>query len=743
MKLNKRYARSIKNNASFYICISLLTVLAIALYLLFSGGVTGEERYYEKFKRECNLEDGQFTLYHDMSSSDIENMEDEFDVEIEKMVYADMEEDGYTIRVMQKNDKINLYSIVEGKDISLDSDIILTAKFMDKRNKKIGDTISMNGKEYTICGKFERPDYLFPIQSVNDTYPLWDSFVLGIVSENEFSLISENSLASYYSVVYHKENETEFRQALYDKYYTASYTAANNNPRIQNLQDNIQSMTTMSQVIMPLMVVFIILLMAVILGRKISNERKIIGVLSALGYKKRELALHYSMFGVIPGLIGSILGIVISVNTIDLFVPALFEETEPLPADYSIQISWILIALLVPTISYFLATYITALRAMRADTIEMLKGNGKDTGKQKMKMEHSKLNFKTKFKIRQIFGNFSRTVLVIVSVSIAGFLLVFCYSCIDSMDVYVANTVKEIGTVEYEYFLNTIQTEEPKQGKAVISAYFEGTKNNETVVLMGTGDNGYVNTDLEDGTGKADLNSDDFYITSMAARVFGVEKGDKFKFRDVASMKEYQISIAGVVQNDSQAIIYTSRERACSLLELPKEYYNLVMSDKAIDYTDADLASTVTKKALGDQIKTVADQMRDMLGMIFVFAMLICVIVVYLMVNMLLTENTTSISMLKVLGYKEKEINKMVIHIYHWLLPIGILMGLLLGMAFTKVNFQESVAQYKTYIETSISVSSVIKFVIVILISYIVSILLLSRKVGKVNMVESLKDNRE
>lgn len=490
-------------------------------------------------------------------------------------------------------------------------------------------------------------------------------------------------------------------------------------------------------------VVFIILLMAVILGRKISNERKIIGVLSALGYKKRELALHYSMFGVIPGLIGSILGIVISVNTIDLFVPALFEETEPLLADYSIQISWILIALLVPTISYFLATYITALRAMRADTIEMLKGNGKDTGKQKMKMEHSKLNFKTKFKIRQIFGNFSRTVLVIVSVSIAGFLLVFCYSCIDSMDAYVANTVKEIGTVEYEYFLNTIQTEEPEQGKAVISAYFEGTKNNETVVLMGTGDNGYVNTDLEDGTGKADLNSDDFYITSMAARVFGVEKGDKFKFRDVASMKEYQISIAGVVQNDSQAIIYTSRERACSLLELPKEYYNLVMSDKAVDYTDADLASTVTKKALGDQIKTVADQMRDMVGMIFVFAMLICVIVVYLMVNMLLTENTTSISMLKVLGYKEKEINKMVIHIYHWLLPIGILMGLLLGMAFTKVNFQESVAQYKTYIETSISVSSVIKFVIVILISYIVSILLLSRKVGKVNMVESLKDNRE
>ena len=49
------------------------------------------------------------------------------------------------------------------------------------------------------------------------------------------------------------------------------------------------------------------------------------------------------------------------------------------------------------------------------------------------------------------------------------------------------------------------------------------------------------------------------------------------------------------------------------------------------------------------------------------------------MVNMLISENASSISMLKVLGYENRQINRMVINVYHFLVPVGLVIGSVLG----------------------------------------------------------------
>ena len=60
-----------------------------------------------------------------------------------------------------------------------------------------------------------------------------------------------------------------------------------------------------------------------------------------------------------------------------------------------------------------------------------------------------------------------------------------------------------------------------------------------------------------------------------------------------------------------------------------------------------------------------------------------------------------------------------------------------------KRNFDSSVATYNTYIETVITPASIIKFAVLVLVSYIISLLIIKRKVKRISMVDSLKDNRE
>ena len=122
---------------------------------------------------------------------------------------------------------------------------------------------------------------------------------------------------------------------------------------------------------------------------------------------------------------------------------------------------------------------------------------------------------------------------------------------------------------------------------------------------------------------------------------------------------------------------------------------------------------------------------------------IICVASIYVAVNMLVSENKSNISMLKVLGYRDKQINQIVLSVNHILLPIGFLLSIPLVFASTNW-FMVFLAEFigalpKAYVAPL----SFVYTALLVCSSYFGSLFLLRRKVSKVDMVESLKGNRE
>lgn len=743
MKLNKRYKRNIKSSLSSYISMALLTFLSVLLYLSLAGGVNGERAYIDEFRKTANVEDGQFTLYNDLTESDVSNLEKQYDVELEKQRYVDYESDaGYTIRIFQDNKKINGYVVTKGEDISSDKDVLVSARFAETNGIEIGDVLSVGELDYSVSGYFERVDYLLMLKNITDSYYVPSEFGIATISKQSFDQFDATDIKEYYSVVYNKDNEIEFRKNLYEKFMTSSYTSAESNPRIASPLTTIESMEMASGVLLPVMLMFVVILVAVVLGRKVKSEHKQIGILAALGYHKKELALHYSLFGLIPGILGSVLGVVISLPVLPAMATMLFADIEPLPVSYTSNAVQIIISLVLPAVVYSVFAYITAYRIMSKDVVLMIHGGKSDSSKTKLRMKNSKLHFKTKFRLRTIFGNMSRTLVVILGVCVGGIILVYSFACMDSFKQYVDVSVDEAGNYEYQYVLNELKTDDLEEGTKVITTTFQVDGYDSTIMLTGLDDDSYL--DLKNQTGDSvRINEGDYYISTMGAMAFGIETGDEVLLYDVNSMKEYSVKITGIIKNNSQNVIYSNRVTACDLLSLPDECYNAVMSDTELDYSDSEVATVITKESLRSQIQEVSDQMGAMIWIMVIFGVIICVITIYLMVNVLLTENASSISMLKVLGYHDNEIDKIVVNVYHYLIPFGIVLGVVAGYFVCKANFDASVTVYNTYIETCISAVSIIAYAILVLVSYFISILLLKRKVKKVDMVESLKDNRE
>jgi len=54
---------------------------------------------FRTFFDESNVEDGQFTTYRELSNEDIEELEKDYDVLVERQNYVNLEEGNYTVRL--------------------------------------------------------------------------------------------------------------------------------------------------------------------------------------------------------------------------------------------------------------------------------------------------------------------------------------------------------------------------------------------------------------------------------------------------------------------------------------------------------------------------------------------------------------------------------------------------------------------------------------------------------------------
>ncbi|MBQ8950272.1 MAG: ABC transporter permease [Eubacterium sp.] len=744
MTLRKRYIRNIKKNLSFYICAVLLTGFSVMLYLGFDAATVKLLDDLNVFYRDYHIEDAQFTTMSEISDEDISKLEDKYDITIERQTFIDFEEKDYTVRVMKRMDKVNLYKMSGGSDVERDDEIILNTGLMTENGLGYGDKVKLGENEYTLVGDFERPDYLFPIKEATDTFAIKSEFGIAEVSDKTYEKLIEDKgiTQEYYSIIYHNDNIEEVKKYINEEYTMLSYMRADSNTRISTPLTECEETVNMMNSVVIIFVIFIAIIISVVIGRKIKADRRQIGVLIALGYKKQVLSRHYSFYGLFPAVIGFILGFAATKIFGKVLISQLFRKIESVPMVYSIKPVDAVISIAVPVVLYTLAVYFSAAKVMKTDVITMISGRSTGKNGRKLRMKKSHLSVKSRYRLRQIFGKPGRSIIVIIGLAFGGMLYSFCVTCIDSMDSYVNNTVDQIGSFEYEYFLKVPETGKPDTGSAILGSTFEVKDRDDMIMLLGIDDTEYINFSDEDGN-ELEYNENHYYITTMASLAFGVEAGDEISFINPITLDDYTVKISDVIENDSQSAIYCSRKNAAELLDMPEDLYNIIMSEEAIDIDEEKLAKTVTKQSLADQIDEVKKGMQDIVGILEIFAIAICVIVVYMMVSVLIAESESSVSMLKVLGYRNKEINGMVINVYHFLIPIAIILSIILGFYGTKAVFDANVSMYKTYLETLIYPVSVIKIIMLIVVSYVISLLLLRGKVGKVNLVESLKDNRE
>ncbi len=739
MTLQRKITRSIKKNLSFYLTGSLLTAITVMLligaFAVCESLYTWADAYYEK----TNIEDASFQTQIPITEEEMAQLEKDYDLTLEKQEYLDFAYQDTRLRLFSPTEKMDYYTITEGSDLKEPGDILLTYRYAKANNIVIGDTMVIGqdgteGKSFTVRGLIMKSDYAVMLYDLTETAPDKSGFGIGIVYPEDFAVLGNG--AQQYSALYRdREKETAFRTEIYEKYDTQEYLEKASNSRISLIYSEADDLVAEFSLYAPIIMIIVVAVIAMVLRRMIKRDGKTIGTLMALGYRKGELVRHYMVYGMVPAIAGDIIGIIGSIPFAKLFCAFYFQDLEY--TVYQVVMPWKLVgvAVLFPIVVYGLVSYLVLNKALKADAVSLLHGLQKE--KNVHVFRNSQANLKLVYNVRAVFMNASRSITLIIGIAVATLCIVLGGSFQDAWNNLLENKVPlaMLGG-QYEYGFKNYQTENPYGGDAIFDVSFGASADDSRFNLIGYDEENDIFHETVDG--KTPVYGE-YYMTSSAARTYGIKPGDEFAFYNTVTMQETKVVISGIVENDVLQLVLTSKQNMAHILGRPDTEYNVIISKEKLDIPADLLRKNASLKDYENQVKRLSSVSGIVLRILKVLGVIICLLMINMMSGMIVEEGKRNISMLEVLGYRGKEVRQFVMTSNHLLVPIGFLVGVPLGYLTAYSMMAASAQSSGMYMGLPVKPLTILVSAVIVAVAYVLALCLSGRKLKKVDMVESLK----
>lgn len=347
--LVKRLLSEFKNELGKYIVIFLFMALSVSFVSGWSvAGGSMATAYDESFEK-YNIEDGNFELYAKADDELIKAVEDsdKYDAKIYENFYVEFptKEVDSTLRIFKKRTDINLECLMDGEFPSSDSEIAIDRMYADNNSLKVGDKLTLHGKEYRICGLVALSDYSALFSSPSDM--MFDSIKFGvaIVTADTFGTYPEDKLHYVYSWKYAERpaDNTEAKKLSEDfldklsseapKYMNAvtGYIPEYTNQAIIFTGDDIKGDTTFVQMFLYIIVVIIAFIFAITTSNTIAKEAGVIGTLRATGYTKWEIVRHYLTLPMLVVFAGAVVGNILGYTVLKDYAASAYYGSYSLP----------------------------------------------------------------------------------------------------------------------------------------------------------------------------------------------------------------------------------------------------------------------------------------------------------------------------------------------------------------------------------------------------------------------------
>ena len=503
---------------------------------------------------------------------------------------------------------------------------------------------------------------------------------------------------------------------------------------------------TMGTILPVLFLAIAVLTMVTTMHRLTAREKTQIGTLKALGLKDRRILRHYTSYALMIGIPGIALGVGLG-YLIGWYImnPGGMMGTYLDMPEWKLPMPWFCTAALLGIL--VLLTVIGYLSVRR-----MLRGTAADSLRpytprrvRPLLLERTRLwallGFGARWNLRDVMRHKARSLMSLLGVLGCAVLLIASFGMRDTMDAFLDLYYEN--AIGYATRINLSDGASPEDAEAIAQQYHGDTSGTVSVQL----EDKAVSLEIYDTPGElvrfpaedegfVELEDDGAYVCLRLAREFDLQPGDRFSVSPFGSDDRYTLRVAGLVRSISESIVLTPAY--ADALDLPYAV-SFVYTDTAKEDVAPDEAiSTVqSKKAILDSFDAFIEIMDLMIWLLVAAAVLLGVIVLYNLGVMSYTERYRELATLKVVGFRDRKIGRLLVAQNLWISVAGLLLGIPLGVWVLRYLLDNLAGEYEMRLAIA-PASYALSVLLTVGMSLAVSALI-ARKNRKIDMVEALK----
>ena len=703
--------------------------------------------YDESFEK-YNIEDGNFELAAEAEPELLEELEQEGKVTIYPNWYIEEEtkEVESTLRIFKDRTDVDLICLMKGKMPEKENEIAIDRMYADNNDLAVGDRLTVGGKELEITGFVALSDYSALFSNAQDMMFDAMKFGVAVMTDEGMDDFGTDKLHYSYSWLYEKapaddteakEMGEDFMKIFSGKAIVANFLPQYRNQAIRFTGDDIKGDNAAMTVFLYLVMVIISFIFAITTSNTVMKESMVIGTLRASGYSRGELLRHYMTMPMLVTLVAAIAGNILGYTWMKGFFADMYYGSYSLPTYVTLWNGEAFVkTTIIPMIILFLITLTVLWEKLSLSPLRFMRRDLSRRKKKKAFRLNTKIKIMTRFRLRIIFQNLPNYITIVVGIFFANAILLFGSMFGPLLD----NFEKDItGSMicERQYVLKMpVETANDQAEKYCAGSLktLEDSLQSEEITVYGVDDDSHY-LELE-------KQNEGIAVSNAYAEKHKLHVGDNIILEQTYGEKEYSFQVSEIVYYPAALAIFMPREEFNETFDKDEGYFNGYFSNETLEDIDDRMIATVITK---DDLTKTSRQLRISMGNLMVifqaFGVVMFMMIIYLLAKIIIEKNAQSISMTKILGYNNSEINGLYVTVTSIVVLISIGVTIPLANYLMKTLCVVIFREYSGYLAYHASYSVFAEMLLLGVAAYAVVAWILMRKVKKVPLAEALKNS--
>ena len=516
------------------------------------------------------------------------------------------------------------------------------------------------------------------------------------------------------------------------------------NHAIHFAPEDMGSDKVMGEVLLILLVIVLAFIFAITASSTITSEASVIGTLRSSGYTRGELLKHYTTMPVCVTILAALVGNALGYTVFKNIVVAMYYNSYSLPTYVTLWNADAFIkTTLYPVLIMIAVNVWVVYRKLKLDPLKFLR-HDLSRSKRKRAIKLPPFQFMHRFRLRILLQNAADYMVLFIGIAFVMILLSFSVGLPSTLKHY-QDQVENYILTDYQYILkdmededgNEITTKEATAEKYSIHTLetTEGVHVGEEVTVYGYVDNSRyfaIQEKVKDG---------EIYISKAYADKFRLETGQKLTLKESYGEATYTFTIVGIYDLPGSIAVFLPNDYFNEVFEKEKGSFTGYLAQNEITDIDEDMiVSVITIEDALKMAKQLDHSMGGYMDYFSVVCMLFAMLILYLLTKLIIEKNAISISMVKVLGYKNSEINSLYILLTSILVVIFAMLSVGLS-AFVVQNMWKTIMYgLNGWFTFYIGSMDFVKMVAIVCIAYAVVALFDMRRIRRVPLTEALKN---